>query len=504
MEFRILGPVEASSGGQPLELGGARQRALLASLLLHANEVVSADRLLDELWAEPPGGGVTVLQTQVSRLRKLLGERIATSGRGYELRVQPGELDLERFKTLLAEAGATVEPRERSRLLRSADALWRGEALAGLDVPFAAAATAALEELRLGALEDRLEADLQRGLDGELVSELSALVVRYPLRERLRGQLILALYRADRQAEALDAYRQTRQMLDEQLGLEPSPALRELERAILRHDPSLAGTRHRPTAAVTTSTTRRTRRRVYALLLGAALAAVTAGLLLGLHTSAAGSAVLFDSLHGSTINPQTWDYSTLGKGLVITPTSHGVRLTITADATPADAGGVMKAHLVTYCSLGGPFDVQVDYRLATWPAANGVSIGMYAAYADLVRESDTHRGEQYVGNVTHFEPPDKSPNRRLPTQDTTGTLRIVRGNNKIEEQVRKGGRWHLVYTKSAPFDFPAAVVLEAWTNTDRFTHHQVDVEFSNFRVNTGILTCPMGAPAGCCPGNPSH
>ena len=246
MEFRILGPVQASTGGQPLQFGGARQRALLAYLLLHANEVVSADRLLEELWIEPPGGGVAVVQTQVSRLRKVLRDRIATSGRGYELRVEPGECDLERFRGLLAEAGATADPHERSRLLREADGLWRGEPLAGLDVPFAAAEAAALEELRLAALEDRLEADLQSGLDGELVSELSALIARYPLRERLRGQLILGLYRADRQAEALEAYRQTRQMLDEELGLEPSPALRELERAILRQDPALT-----PLAAAT-------------------------------------------------------------------------------------------------------------------------------------------------------------------------------------------------------------------------------------------------------------
>src|SRR6266446_873618 len=118
MEFRVLGPVEVSSGGRPLQLGGAHQRALLAFLLLHANEVVSADRLLDELWAVPPGGGVAAVRTQVSRLRKQLGDRIVTSGRGYELRVEPGELDLEQFRALLAETGASAEPARRSQLLR--------------------------------------------------------------------------------------------------------------------------------------------------------------------------------------------------------------------------------------------------------------------------------------------------------------------------------------------------------------------------------------------------
>ena len=242
MDYRVLGPVEVSSGGLPLQLGGAHQRALLAFLLLHANEVVSADRLLDELWGVPPGGGVAAVRTQVSRLRKQLGDRIVTSGRGYELRVEAGELDLDQFRTLLAEAGASSEPRRRSELLREADRLWRGEALTGLDAPFAESDAAALTELRLAALEDRIEADLDRGRHGELVSELSTLVARHPLRERLRGQLIVALYRSGRQADALEAYRDAKRTLDEELGLEPSPALRELERAILTHDESLAAT----------------------------------------------------------------------------------------------------------------------------------------------------------------------------------------------------------------------------------------------------------------------
>ena len=276
MEFRILGPIEALSGGEPLQLGGVRQRALLAYFLLHIDEVVSADRLLDQLWIEPPGGGVAAVQTQVSRLRKVLGDRIATSGRGYELHLEPGELDLARFQSLLAAAGIEADPARRSALLREADALWHGEALAGIDAPFVAAEAAALEELRLAAMEDRLEADLARGLDGELVAELSALVVRHPLRERLRGQLILALYRSDRQADALEAYRETRRLLDEELGLEPGPALRELERAILRHDPVLKPvvTSIPDTEAVTRTSGRRGRLRA-ALAVGA-LAAVGA------------------------------------------------------------------------------------------------------------------------------------------------------------------------------------------------------------------------------------
>ena len=183
MDFRILGPVEVMTRGKQLRLGGPRQRALLAYLLLHANETVAAERLLDELWFDAPSGGSAALQTQVSRLRRILVDRIATAGSGYSIRVEPGELDLERFRALLAEAGAAEEPRARSRLLRDADALWHGAPLAGLDVPFAAGEAAALEELRLAAVEDRIEADLAAGLDGELVSELSG-VPRNRLYER--------------------------------------------------------------------------------------------------------------------------------------------------------------------------------------------------------------------------------------------------------------------------------------------------------------------------------
>jgi DNA-binding SARP family transcriptional activator len=163
MEYRVLGPVEASSGGRPLHLGGPQQHALLAYLLLHANAVVSADRLLDELWSVAPGGGVAALRTQVSRLRKQVGEALETSGRGYVLHVQSGELDLDRFRALLAEAGETFDPARRSELLREADELWRGDALSGLEAPFAASEAAALEELRLAALEDRIDADLALG-----------------------------------------------------------------------------------------------------------------------------------------------------------------------------------------------------------------------------------------------------------------------------------------------------------------------------------------------------
>src|SRR6266852_5156392 len=243
MEFRILGSLEVVVDGRPLPLGGPSQRALLALLLLHANEVVSNDRLLDELWADgPPASGATALQVRVSQLRKGLGpagERLETKTPGYLFRAERGELDLERFSQLV-EGTNGAPPAIAAERLRDALALWRGPPLADLAYEsFAQPAIRRIEELRLAALERRIDADLALGRHADVVPELEALVAAEPLRERFRGQLILALYRSGRQAQALDAYREARRALVEEVGLEPSPALQELERAILQQDPEL-------------------------------------------------------------------------------------------------------------------------------------------------------------------------------------------------------------------------------------------------------------------------
>jgi DNA-binding SARP family transcriptional activator len=239
MEFRILGPLEVEEAGQLLPLGGTKQRALLALLLLRANEVVSRDRLIDELWGgSPPDSGKTALQVHVSQLRKALGrDLILTQPPGYLIRVSDGELDLHRFEQLVAAARAE-EPVQAARLLREGLALWRGAPLAELGESFAPAERA-LEEQRLAALEQRIDADLALGRHAELVSELERLVTQEPLRERLRGQLMLALYRCGRQSAALEVYRSGRRLLDEELGLQPDDELQRLEKAILNHDPSL-------------------------------------------------------------------------------------------------------------------------------------------------------------------------------------------------------------------------------------------------------------------------
>src|SRR5215207_1802790 len=258
MEFRMLGPLEVDEASRAIPIAGGRQRALLAILLVHANEPVSTDELIEGLWGEhAPAAPRKGVQIQVSRLRKALGDcgaRVVTRANGYLLHVEPGELDLDRCERLAHEARealATDNPGQAAEQLREALALWRGPPLVDFVFDsFAQAEIGRLEELRLGLLEDRIEADLDCGRHAELIGELEARVTQHPLRERVRRQFVLALYRAGRQAEALEAYRAARAILDEELGLEPTPALRELEQAILTHDPGLrAPAAHAPAAS---------------------------------------------------------------------------------------------------------------------------------------------------------------------------------------------------------------------------------------------------------------
>src|SRR5919106_2516002 len=246
LEFRVLGPLEMLVEGQPIEIVGTRQRALLAILLLRANEVVSRDRLIDDLWGErTPETAPNALAALVARLRKALpAEIVLTRPAGYELRLERQALDLHRFETLVEEGSSALaagDPAHASELLRSALALWRGPPLAEFAYePFAQPASTRLAELRLVALENRIEADLGVGRHLDVVGELQSLVGEHPLRDRLRGSLMLALYRSGRQAEALEAYRTGRRVFVDELGIEPGPALQELEQAILRQDPSVA------------------------------------------------------------------------------------------------------------------------------------------------------------------------------------------------------------------------------------------------------------------------
>lgn len=254
MEFNVLGPLEARHEGQRLPLGGPRQRAFLALLLLDANHVVSRDRLVDELWPEsPPHTAPKMVQAYVSHLRRVLPDGIIrTHPWGYSIEVAPDTVDLHRFERLIAEgrdALSAGDPRVASERLHEALALWRGSPLEELSGSLAVAEATRLDELRLTAQEARIEADLGLGRHAAVIGELESLISRHPLRERLRASQMLALYRSGRQADALAAYRDTRETLVSELGLEPSPLLRDLERRILEQDDALAAPRGEPSVA---------------------------------------------------------------------------------------------------------------------------------------------------------------------------------------------------------------------------------------------------------------
>jgi class 3 adenylate cyclase/DNA-binding winged helix-turn-helix (wHTH) protein len=253
MDFRILGSLEALDEGRPVALGGSKQRALLALLLLHANETLTTDRLIDELWGDrPPASAAKTVQVHVSRLRKALAAADSTSAaglivtreRGYELQLDPERLDARRFERLVAEGRGELvagRPQLAAAAFERALSLWRGTPLADLAYEqFAQADIGRLDELRVDALEQLIEAKLDLGLHGEVIAELETLIAEHPYRERPRGQLMLALYRSERQAEALQAYQDARRALVDELGIEPGERLRKLEEAILAQDPALA------------------------------------------------------------------------------------------------------------------------------------------------------------------------------------------------------------------------------------------------------------------------
>src|SRR5215472_12744420 len=248
MEFRILGPLEVVEDGNPVALGTMKERLVLGVLLLHANQFVSRERLIDDLWGEaPPPTAQQAVYVYVSKLRKGLrrvgADPVSTASGGYRLHVEPDELDADRMQLLVASARECLAEGELETAAGRFDealSLWRGPTLAGLELESRGRdEVARLDELRLALLMDRIDCDLALGRHEQALGELSVLVPEHPLRERLRAQQMLALYRADRQADALNAYAEARQTLVDDLGIEPSEALQRLQQAILRHDPSL-------------------------------------------------------------------------------------------------------------------------------------------------------------------------------------------------------------------------------------------------------------------------
>jgi DNA-binding SARP family transcriptional activator len=244
VEFRLLGPLEVIDGTSPLRLASGKQGALLAVLLLSANRIVGRDRIVDDLWGdEVPESAQKMVQIHVSQLRKALPEpRLHTRPPGYYLEVGEDELDLTNFERLVSEGRQALSEGDAGKaaeLLWAALRLWRGPALAEFSEPFARHEGARLEELRVAAVEWRIEADLALGRHGDVVGELETLIARHPPRERLRSQHMLALYRSGRHADALASYQTYRRALDDELGIEPSPSLKALEGSILRHEPGL-------------------------------------------------------------------------------------------------------------------------------------------------------------------------------------------------------------------------------------------------------------------------
>ena len=336
MELRILGPLEVVDDGRPVAIRRGKEQALLAYLLLHANEVVSSGRLVDVLWDEqPPPTASKILQNAVSHLRKQLGDgRLVTRDPGYLLRVEEGELDLQRFERLAKEGHG-----------EEALALWRGPALLNLrDERFADDARRRLEDQRLAVLEDRIERDLAAGRHPELVAELEQLVEENPLRERLQGQLMRALYGTGRQGDALDVYRRARRTLSEELGLEPGPQLQELERKILNQDPELAPATRSPRTRVRPRPTVKRVSRRFALfaLLGVLLlsAAIT-----GIVRATGGDS-------GSPI------LATKNSLAVVDPHSDRVVKVIPIGATPR--GVTVGAHSVWTANAGEATVSQID------------------------------------------------------------------------------------------------------------------------------------------------
>jgi YVTN family beta-propeller protein len=376
LEFRILGPLEVLEADRPVELGGARQRAVLAILLLHRGETVSVDRIVDLMWGErPPTTAVKTVQVYVSHLRKALVEDVVVSSRGgYALAVDAQRVDAVRFERLVDDGRAALaadDPAPAAQLLRSALELWRGPVLGDLAYEdFAQDEVARLEELRLTALEERIDADLRLGRHVELVAELEGLVREYPLRERLRAQHMLALYRSGRQADALESLRDARRSLVDELGLEPGRELRELEQAILAHDPALDLPRNR----VRPPPQARRRRGLALIAAGAVLAGAAAAVALVMNASGADVAVLPDSV--AVIDPES--------DLIAADVPVGVR----PEKIVADGSSIWVANATD--GTVSQIDARKHRVVAT--IAPGIDVDALAADAGSAWVADTGRG----------------------------------------------------------------------------------------------------------------
>ena len=416
MEYRILGPLEVWDDGRPVGVGGGRQRTLLALLLLHANEVVTRERLIDALWPEhPPESADKIVQNHVSTLRKVLPDEVLqTRGRGYQLSVGGEELDLTSFQALVREGRRLLgdgSPLGASSAFGAALALWRGQAFADCDLDSSARAeSAALGELRLAALEERITADLAAGRHADLVGELESLVAGHPYRERFREQLMLALYRSGRPADALAAYRVAQKTLSGELGLEPSPSLRQLEKAILTQDPALdppmpAVSEQGPAPAVT----RRPRRTAAAAaLIGLIIAGIVIAVIVLGDGSSGGSSIELTPNTVAVIDPAS--------NKVVGSVPVGVR----PDAVAVGEGAIWVTNLDDRSLTRIDPDTRTVVRTIPLSATpTGVAVGANAVWV----------ANGLNGSLTRVEPGNNTPSITIPVtqRSSDGSVTVASG-----------------------------------------------------------------------------
>jgi DNA-binding SARP family transcriptional activator len=438
------------------------------------------------------------VQTLISRLRKAVGERVETVTPGYLLRVHAGELDLDRARSLIEEAAAADDPRRRRSLLREAQSQWRGEPLSGLDFPFVALEREALAELRATATEARIAADLDDGVDVALLPELSALVAREPLRERFRELLMLALYRAGRQSEALDVYRDARRMLHDELGLEAGPELRRLEQAILRQDPSLMPARR----------VRLRRSRSWKVALFAAGAATALVLPLAKEVShgqhrapmrpfarttvaalaaapiPAGWTTIRDGFSHNRLSPALWDTFGSGSGASLRLQSDRLDVVLAPDGRVGGRFRQIGAGVFSVCRFNGDFDARIDYRLLDWPTRSGARAQL-SAWIFPNRNSDAARESALPGERVDGDMP-KSHNL-LYFADRSGTLRLLRRAGRMVALA-----WHKRHWVALDAEHDVGQVqlgINLWADSSDWAHRRVEAAFDNFRASAPHMTC---------------
>jgi DNA-binding SARP family transcriptional activator len=499
VEFCVLGPFEVRNGEEALPAGRPRDRALLAVLVLHSGTLVSLDSLLEALWdGDPPPTAIGSIHNGVSRLRRLLGPDILlTQANGYLLSVDDDAVDAARFRKLVAGGTTALEegrPTVAATLLRKAEGLWRGPALAGIDAPFASLESARLAELRIHAVEQRIEAELALGRHHVLVAELEALVDAWPLRERLRAQLMLALYRSGRQPEALAVYTRTRRELNDEFGLEPSSDLQRLEQAILRHDLSLE-LRSAPTPAGQAAPSRRGRLPLLAGTAALVVAAAAIGYALGMRGSHLAAAPLDLKAHpfgddfGDGFRGPLWRKIVHGQGIDVDERNGRVEATILASAHDDPRTHGFDAQFSSLCTYPGNFDVQIDYDLLEWPRANGVRIWLGAFYVlddpgQWIARESTKAGERYAALI-----PSALTERR--TADRKGTLRLDRSGGIMTASYRDGSTWAPLGVGPAETT-DTIVYFDVASDDLDFGDQRIRVAWDNFRVNSGTPTCTTG------------